>query len=649
MKDRRFWLLAGCGVFLSVFLVFSENLQGEFLSWDDFAFINQNIAIQGLDWSHLKQIFSTCQYGFYVPLSQLSLAFDYALWEFQPPGYHLTSILLHCCNAALTFLLARRLLSAANPGRSENSLLAGAAFSALFFAIHPLRAESVSWISERRDVLCGFFTLFSALAYCRHTQESLREKESRLWLPASFAFFILSILSKAASVGLPIVFFLLDIYPFRRLERPFNQKKLPILLEKIPFLLVSLAIGLTTIFSVKEEYLYIYSFDVNASGWLERAAQAAASILFYLHHLLFPLKLVPFYNYDPQTVADQWLIWGGIASFLAITFFSFRHRRQAPALWIAWLAWLVLLAPFLGFFGCGSQFAADRYTYLASIPPAIAFAAIFRVRRFSAWRLPAVLFLGLLGFLCWRQAAIWNTSLSFWNYCLRMDPENFNAWTCLGRIREKMNDGQGSADAYHEAVRLKPHLPELWCDWGESLDKLGRSAATAHAFKKALEIDCHCARAHNGLGKLHARAGRHPVALQYFKTALKLSPSPQILLNIGICHDSMGQSVEAAEAFSSAARQNLPEAWLAWSNLLLKQERFSDALSALRQGAERTQDSRLLAAFIQGVICNPAPASRDIKLASSFMDALKKKTGSQSVVANDLAGRFASRFPPQKP
>src|SRR5262249_39747842 len=147
-------------------------------------------------------------------------------------------------NAWVFYVIARRLLGAGFAGGvtradlaprtvnlREPALCIGAAFSALVFAVHPLRAESVAWATERRDVLCGFFYLLTTLAYLRGVDAGGMIR-IRYWA-LSIVAFLLSLLSKAAAVPLPAALFILDIYPLRRVEAVGWRR---LILEKVPYL-----------------------------------------------------------------------------------------------------------------------------------------------------------------------------------------------------------------------------------------------------------------------------------------------------------------------------------------------------------------------------------------------------------------------------
>src|SRR3989442_3546042 len=158
----------------------------------------------------------TTRLGHYIPLTWMTLGLDYLLWGLNPVGYHLTSLLLHAANAVVFFFIVRRLLTRALPSPSERgyALTVSAGVASLVFAIHPLRVESVAWVTERRDVLSGLFYLLTILVYLRAYARGAPGRRS-YWL--SVTLFGCALLSKSMAVSLPVVLLILDVYPLQRL------------------------------------------------------------------------------------------------------------------------------------------------------------------------------------------------------------------------------------------------------------------------------------------------------------------------------------------------------------------------------------------------------------------------------------------------
>lgn len=229
-------------VAFATFLAFLPALRNGFVNWDDeFNFLT-NPYYRGLGWTQIKWMFgASSQYGHYIPLTWLTLGLDYMLWGMNPSGYHLTNLLLHCANAVIFFYASRRLLTLAareHAGSDPTGLDFSAVFSALFFSLHPLRVESVAWVTERRDVLSGFFYLLMVLFYLRACAEE-REPQGPRWLRLSAAMFVLALLAKINGIALPLALLGLDIYPLRRLPGDARCWLAPdvrhVWLEKIPF------------------------------------------------------------------------------------------------------------------------------------------------------------------------------------------------------------------------------------------------------------------------------------------------------------------------------------------------------------------------------------------------------------------------------
>src|SRR5207244_3580377 len=131
--------------------------------------------------------------------------------------YHLTSLVIFAANAPAFYFVALRLLRRST-SFGESTLRLSAVTATLFFALHPLRAESVAWATERRDVLSGLLYLLTVLMYLKAQDEA---EERRRWLLAgSVGIYVLAPVSKASGMVLPAAVIALDVYPCRRLGGP---------------------------------------------------------------------------------------------------------------------------------------------------------------------------------------------------------------------------------------------------------------------------------------------------------------------------------------------------------------------------------------------------------------------------------------------
>ena len=215
------------------FVIYSPALPNQFLDWDDSANFLNNPHFRGLGWEQLRWMFTTFLMGHWIPLTWITFGLDYLVWGMNPIGYHLTNILLHAANAAAFYFVAYRLLAKAMTGFGEIGLRLGAATAALSFALHPLRAESVAWVTERRDVLSG---LFYFLALGRYL--SFEERGGRRGYALALAPFICALLSKSVTATLPAPALALLWRRRRAVGRPS-------LLRLHPFFLIGAAITVT--------------------------------------------------------------------------------------------------------------------------------------------------------------------------------------------------------------------------------------------------------------------------------------------------------------------------------------------------------------------------------------------------------------------
>jgi len=190
-----------------------DSLNG-FVDLDDEKNFLLNPHYRGLGLDELRWMF-TPFWGHYTPLTWITLGLDYVLWGMDPAGYHLTNLFLHMVTALAFYFLTLQLLRFATGSAGEDEALwVGAAFAALFFSVHPLRVESVVWITERRDVLSGLFYVLTILTYLRAHD---RVGRGTRWYCASVVLFACALLSKSMAVSVPVVLLILDVYPLRRL------------------------------------------------------------------------------------------------------------------------------------------------------------------------------------------------------------------------------------------------------------------------------------------------------------------------------------------------------------------------------------------------------------------------------------------------
>ena len=514
---------------------FLPALQNQFLRWDDHKNFLGNPHYRGLGWMHLRWMWTT-HLGHYIPLTWMTLGLDYVLWGMNPLGYHLTNLLLHAANAVLFYFVAFRILGLGlpDPGdRRQADLVLSAGFAALVFAIHPLRVESVAWVTERRDVLSGLFYLSAILIYLRTCE---RGERGRGWYWAAVGLFACALLSKSMVVNLPIVLLILDVYPLRRLGGAtgwWSEPARRVYVEKIPFVLLATAAAAIAVMAQLSVHAAASLAQLSVPG---RVAVSAYGLSFYLWKMVVPLNLSPLYPLSP--IVNPWAM-PFVLSYtmvLAITAIALALRRRVPGLPAAWSAYVVVLLPVLGIFQSGPQIAADRYTYLASLGWAILAGACllfcWRISRTSTTGTPttlpiagvAICVVAGLGVLTWNQVHIWHDSERLWTYTVAIHPNSSLAQFSLGIVLSAQGKPTEAIEHFQKGLQLRPDEPSAHTNLGVALIQQGKLADAIEHFRQAVRIYPDDALAHTNWGSALIDLGKPSEAIEHYSKALRITP-----------------------------------------------------------------------------------------------------------------------------
>jgi Tfp pilus assembly protein PilF len=598
-RGRYHWVFPLIVVSLTL-VTFWPALSSDFVNWDDPDNLTENPFYRGLGWSELRWMWTTTLMGVYIPLTWMTFGLDYLVWGTNPVGYHLTSLLLHTANAGLVYLMARRLLSLSldDPPAPDLRVRLGAAFAALLFGVHPLRVESVAWATERRDVLCALFFLASILAYLRHARSEEAGRWHR-WCWISLGLFIAAVLSKAIAVTLPAVLVVLDVYPLRRLgarPRSWLESTGPrVLSEKIPFVLVSAAGSVVAVLANRGNLS-----SLGELGVLERVAVCVYSLGFYLWKTIAPVHLAPLYELRTPVDLTAWPFLLSAAVVMAITLFAVLGRHRWPGVGTAWVCSLIMFAPVLGIAQNGPQVAADRYTYLPTLPWAVlAGGALARVARATGLTRQVVARLALpvtaiagLAVLASVHTLTWRSSERLWTHALAVAPSSIAHYN-LGVVL----DGQGlwdqAVEHYRQALAIKPDFAEAHYNWGVVLSRQGHADAALEHYREAVRIKPDHAEAHYNWGLLAAAQGQDDEAIDHYAAALRSQPGfAAAHNNWGNALVRRGQWAGAIEHYQAALRlrPDYAEAHNNLASVLARQERWDEAIDHYQRALEIKPD-----------------------------------------------------------
>lgn len=528
-----------------IFIVFIPSLFNNYVDWDDAPNIVLNTEFRGLGLKQLKWMFTTFHMSHYQPLSWLSLGFDYVIWGVNPFGYHLISVLLHCLGAFFLYHICAILFDINKKITDEKFMVFGISTAVLLYAIHPLRVEPVSWITERRDVLSTCLFLLSVLLYLqRFTINKLSGNKN---LILSFLFFLFACFSKSMAVTLPAVLLLLDIYPLKRLSpNPLKWLKddnFKVFAEKIPFLIISIGLGLFYYFVVGK-YIKVPYTD----AYLPSADKAVFSYWFYLYKMFLPFGLAPVYtapqNYLPVNLTGAFFV-------LAFGVWSFIIRKQHPAVLTALVFYIGTLFPVCGLINGAPQPAADRYCYIPTIAFAIVsgFYIAYFAEKYKKLENAILLFtfciIGVLLFLTVKQQAIWNNSKSLWEHTVKVQPLSAIAYNNLASFN------------YFDG---KNELAIQYMEKAVSLDE------------KDFNVKYHC-------GYLYERLENYNMALKRYNDVILLAPKFYLAyLRSGIIYEALGKNDKAEEYYLSAIQIDAEDLQARYNlaNIYLNQNKIDD-------------------------------------------------------------------------
>jgi protein O-mannosyl-transferase len=541
----------------ATFLAYLPAFQGGFI-WDDSGHVTrpdlQSLRGLGRIWF---EIGATQQY---YPFLHTAFWLEHLLWGGWAPGYHILNVLLHATAACLLGIALRRLA------------VPGAWLAALLFALHPVCVESVAWIAEQKNTLSTVLYFSAALAYLRFD-----EKRDGKHYALAAGLFALALLTKTVTATLPAA--LLVVFWWKRGRLSWRRDVVPL----VPWFALAGSAGWMTAWFERTR--------IGAQGsdfaltLVQRGLLAGRVIAFYLGKLLWPADLIfiyPRWSIDASQVW-QWLFPVGAVALL-VALWSGRRRGAVAGL----LFFVGTLFPALGFINVYPflfSFVADHFQYLACTGILALGAAGFTSRMFRfpspPRRVLAVLILGALGILTWRQSAMYRDVFMLYETTLARNP---SCWMAHNNLAEALAGSGRAAEAVphlEEALRLRPDFPEAENNLGDDLRQLGRPQEAIPHLERALRLQPDFAEAHNNLGAALMMSDRPAEGIAEFERSLKLKPEYAVArFNLGLARADAGHPDEAVRDFAEAVRLNpdYGDAELNWAVGLAILGRLSEAV-----------------------------------------------------------------------
>jgi Flp pilus assembly protein TadD len=536
----RLPVAVGAALVLVTAVAFRGVLDLPFIGFDDPEYVTQNPDVAGgLTLRSAAWAMTTGRAANWHPVTWLSHMLDASLFGLDPRGHHATSLVLHCANAALLFVLLLRMT-----GATWRSALAAA-----LFALHPLRVESVAWVSERKDVLAAAFWLATTLAYVARTRAPSRRRYA-----LAAVLLALGLASKQMLVTLPFTLLLLDAWPLRRIDlaHPTAAAAWPLVREKLP--LFALA-GAAAVAALVAQSSWGSTRPLAGVPLADRAGNAVVSIAAYAGKEVWPASLAVFYPY-PSSPPAALAVLGILAALGVAAALAWRVRASRPSVPVGLLWFAGTLVPVLGLVQVGNQAMADRYTYVPAIGLSLAVAWTIPApsRRAAALALAGVAAaaVALLAALTVRQVGFWRSERSLFEHAAAVTERNWLAETAIGMDLERRGDVPGAVERYERAVAWNPRAPEALNNLGNALVGRGETARGIAYLREAVRLWPGYVSALGNLGAALAETGRAGEALPYLAEAVERAPAQaSARYNLGLALLDLGRPVEALVQFEA--------------------------------------------------------------------------------------------------
>jgi protein O-mannosyl-transferase len=538
-SSHRPWL-SGLLLIAATFLAYQSIWHAGFI-WDDDFYVTANATLHDL--AGLRQIwFKIGAVPQYYPLTHTTFWLEYHLWGLHPLGYHLDNVLLHALAAVLLGCVLGRLQ------------VPGAWLAAAIFALHPVQAESVAWVTERKNVLSVLFYFAAALAWLHFDPPGEADvSRRRRWhfYFAALVLFIAALLSKTVTCSLPAALLLVRWWKNNRLRAGD-------LLPLLPFFVMGGGLGWLT--------AWVEKYHVGARGaewsltFADRCLVAGRASWFYAGKLAWPAQLTFIYP-RWQINAGLWWQWVfplAAAGVVAALWFLRGRIGRGPLVGVLFFAGT--LGPALGFvntFPMRYSFVADHFQYLASLG-LIALAAVVITVAFGSFRgkkpFGEPVFCGILlvvlGGLTWRQCGMYADPETLWRTTIARNPNCWMAQVSLGTMLLDQGKPVEAETLYRAALQHRPDDAEVHYDLGLALATQGKLDEAIRQYERALQLKPDDTGTHNNLGLVLAAQGKLDEAIQHYERVLQITPDDaEALDNLGGALAAEGKLDEAIQCY----------------------------------------------------------------------------------------------------
>ncbi len=556
------WLIA---LIICTFVVFIPSLQNGYVNWDDDWFIQENPQVLNLSLETLPALFGEFYKGQYAPVTTLLLAIEFHAGGGQPFMLHLFSLLFHLLNIFLVFLIIDVLVK-----NKKVALL-----TAALFALQPLQAESVGWISAQKVVLYTSFFLLSIWYYIRYVQQNYKLS----YLLLSLLFFVLSFLSKEQAVTLAISILGIDYM----LDRKLLSKK--VIIEKVPYFVFAIIMGLVTIQASKtgEFFQEGKSFPIY-----QQIAYSSYAFMLYLIEIIFPFRLSAFHPYPVENYEffPTWL-YIFILPVAAIAYYFFKLFKKNKLyvfglfFFVANIILVLQLMPLRDFI------MADRYVYIPAIGVFL-FVAHYLIKmldtKSTATVAKGIIAISLVAFslLSFNRVKVWKDSYTLFTDVVKKYPESSVGWNNRGLANSDLNKHDKAVIDYKNALKYNPNSLFVYNNMGISLANIGKMNESVQVLEEAIKRESNFAQAYYNLADTKSKMNDLQGSINAYNSFLELKPNyTSAYVSRGIVYAKLGNFDQALVDLNTAVQQQPgnEQAYLNRGVIYLNMKSYSNAVA----------------------------------------------------------------------
>ncbi len=533
---KRNIILALVAVF-TLFL-YRKILGFEFVNFDDPGLVFNNPVVR---FPSIKALFFDLDRE-YLPLTFGSFAIEHFFFGFDAKYFHLNNLILHIANSVLVYFLAIKL---------SNKKFFVALLSSLLFAIHPLHVESVTWISERKDVLSALFTLFSLLFYIRYL-----EKKGSASYHMSLVSFVMALMAKFMAVTTPFLLFLCDWV----LNKKSKTK------DKIPYFTIS---AVFTLIHLGYHHSLSKFQDTSVFTGIKTGLD---SITFYLSRSLIPTRLSVFYEYGATQLGANDYIFAILILALLTMAYNFKFGSRQVLLFGA-AFFILTIAPVLKIIPFNNNAPyADRFFYFPSIGIFLIFTSIAdyllskgkNIQMFTAAAIGITL--TAFSFLTYQRNEVWKNSETLWTDSLKNYPNSSTAHGNLGVYYFDLGKYDKALPEYIKALEINPNYAEAHHNMGSIYLQNKMFDEAEKSYLRSCEIEPTAPRPHINLGLIYRDEKKYDEAIKHLEAAIPQDQTGKAFYNLGLVYSDINEKEKALKSYLAAIEIN-PEDWNFRNNL----------------------------------------------------------------------------------